>query len=92
MDLIVQHVHMCLWPHLVSPFLKLATPTSDPAAAPPRPRPARLVREEEKGAGLPRVEVNVEMNNISLALVEKPSNKLSYGVCAEVRSLALALA
>lgn len=82
---LLQHIHICVWPHLLSPFVKLATHSE-----PHSPHPARQKKKEsgakEVGAEstFPRIEVDVEVNNVSLALVEKPSDVTSYGLCAEV--------
>lgn len=85
MSLLVQHVHMCLWPHLIAPFIELATNDTDSR---PHPHPVQAAKKGSKvGAAAPRVELSVAMNNISLALLDKPSDLTSYGLCAEVRNL-----
>ena len=85
-NLLLQHIHTCLWPHLISPFLKLATRHASSEPHPPtQPKHQQRAEEDATNGGMPRVELNVKLNNVSLVLLDKPSDMTSYGVCAEVK-------
>ena len=101
MDLFVQHVHMCLWPHLLSPFFRASprgtsSPTPDPLTQGgsgeggdgKSGRGGTTGKKKEKEtsgtAGPVRLELKTTINNVSLCLLDKPSDLTSHGVCVEV--------
>ena len=86
--MLVQHIHMCVWPHLISPFISMGTGGSS----------TKTQHQERRGSGKDqrrkappsqwKVEVTLDTDNVSLAMLDNPSDTTSYGVCAEVRSIA----
>ncbi len=92
-NVLVQHIHMCLWPHLISPFISLGTRSSDPEAGTSDPR-ARHRDSRGSVGGYPekevppsrlKVELVLATNDISVAVANNPSDTTSCGLCAEVR-------
>lgn len=91
MNVTAQHIHMCLWPRIIRPFTNLisrGTQQQHPKLekeqkTTPKTPPLRV--EATPKTPSPRVEVTAGINNVSLAVLNKPSNVTSFGICAEVR-------
>ncbi len=86
----MQHLHMCLQPQLLTQCLKML---SDLQA------PAQQQAEEEDEAAMPdkfpegstkthssfNLDARLQLDHFSAALSDRPSEVISYGMCAEVR-------
>ena len=78
-SVIAQHIHVCLWPCLIHPFIKHGD-SSDTDK--PREKVEKITAVKR-----PRTELNVKLNNLSLSLLDRPSNSTSCGICVEVRAV-----
>ena len=99
--LMMQHLHACLQSSVVSRCLKILTDlqaaTQNPpqhsdeeekekdehiTPPPPSPPPPPPPPTPRSGLGL---EVQLQLNHSSIALSDKPSDVVAYGMCAEVK-------
>lgn len=94
----VQHIHMCVWPHLLNVLIEEGRGRDQGKekrgrggggdVQPEREEADSTVAAVEKRKAvtkeLPRIEISVEVNNVSFAVLAKPSNLTSHGVCMEV--------
>lgn len=101
--MMVQHLHACVWPHLITPFF-LRERHSDPQTQRKESQGKVMweidsdsqTQHEDGDSGMRkrvekkapptkwRVELAVDVDNLSLSVLDNPSNTTSYGLCAEV--------
>ena len=82
MKLVAQYIHICVWPSIINPIIAAIT---TPKSSNIRPeKKAHRPKDEAHRPPKHRVEFKMQVNNTSLAVLDRPSNSSSYGICLEV--------